>query len=230
MYILHIETSTKVCSIALSKDDALVAFNDMNEGMNHTSLLVPAIEQLLADEKIKPKELSAIAVSAGPGSYTGLRVGSATGKAMAYALGKPLVSVPTLMALAHAAFKQHPEAEFALPMIDARRNEVYAALYDRNLEEIWPVSSVILNEAFFLDEIPKEVNIISCGDGAVKIGVLANLVGNLTVDTNIQCSARHLISIALAQYQNGHLEDPLHFVPFYLKPPNITKAKKGVNP
>jgi tRNA threonylcarbamoyladenosine biosynthesis protein TsaB len=230
MYILHIETSTSICSIALSKDDELIAYRDMNEGMNHAAILAPAIQQLLNSENVLPEELTAIAVSSGPGSYTGLRVGGATGKAMAYALGKPLIAIPTLKALASAAFDQHPEARFALPMIDARRDEVYAALYDADLNELWPVSSVILNEAFFSGELPKNGQIICCGDGAAKIGGLADLAENLTIDELIRCSARHLKTLAWSQYQQGALQDPLHFVPFYLKPPNITKSKKVVNP
>lgn len=230
MYILHIETSTSVCSIALSKGEVLVSFRDMDEGMNHTALLAPAIEQLLHGENVSPKDLSAIAVSSGPGSYTGLRVGSATAKAMAYALGKPLVAIPTLEALASAAFDQHPEAEFALPMIDARRNEVYTALYDRSFNAHWPVSSAILDESFYADVQLKEGIIVGCGDGSLKTGVLADLAKNLVVDTQIQCSARHLHQLAISKFNNRNFEDPLHFVPFYLKPPNITKSKKMVNP
>src|SRR6187431_1856868 len=100
MYILHIETSTAVCSVALSRDRTLVAFLDLEEGMNHTAQLSPIISQLIQSASIKPTDLGAIAVSSGPGSYTGLRVGSSTAKAMAYSLGIPLIAVPTLITLA----------------------------------------------------------------------------------------------------------------------------------
>ncbi len=126
----------------------------MEKGMNHTAMLAPAIEAIMNEFALTPADLSAIAVSSGPGSYTGLRVGSSTVKAMAYSLGKPILAVHTLKALAKAAFDQYPDAEYALPMIDARRREVYAALFDRTLNEIWPVSSVILDEAFFLEGLP----------------------------------------------------------------------------
>lgn len=230
MYILHIETSTSICSIALSKDDDMMAYNDMHEDMNHTAILAPAIERLLASENISPDGLTAIAVSSGPGSYTGLRVGGATSKAMAYALGKPLISIPTLEALASAVFDRHPEAQFALPMIDARRDEVYTALFDRSMHMIWPVSSVILEASFFMHDLPKEGSIISCGDGSLKINDLVDLAENLSVDIQIQCSARHLLSLARSKYERGDFEDSLHFVPFYLKPPNITKSKKVGTP
>src|SRR5688572_15917081 len=133
MYILHIETSTVVCSVALSNGYNLLENTSIVDGMNHAAQLSPTIEALLQSASIKPSDLDAIAVCSGPGSYTGLRVGSATAKAMAYSLGKPLITIPTLQALAQAVFNHHPEAEFALPMIDARRREVYTAIYNRSL-------------------------------------------------------------------------------------------------
>lgn len=227
MYILHIETSTVVCSVALSKGHTLLDSIDMQEGMNHAALLAPTIEGLLQSASIKPADLDAIAVCSGPGSYTGLRVGSATAKAMAYSLGKPLIGIPTLQALAQAAFDQYPEAEFALPMVDARRREVYTAIYNRSLEAILPVSSVILTEEFFTHGIPVSGMIASCGDGSLKIGDLASLAPGLRVDTSIICSARHMVALAVNAFIKGNFEDPLHFVPHYLKPPNITEPKKA---
>jgi len=225
MYILHIETSTAVCSVALSQGETLVAFQDMEEGMNHTATLAPAISALLHSAGIKPTDLGAIAVSSGPGSYTGLRVGSSTAKAMAYSLGIPIIAIPTLMSLARAVFDKYPEAVYALPMIDARRKEVYTALYDRTLMPVWPVSSAILEEAFFAEKVPGEVIIYSCGDGSLKIGDVVPNGIQLTVDPEIICSARHMINPALDLWTAGLVEDPLHFVPYYLKPPNITQPR-----
>lgn len=227
MYILHIETSTMVCSVALSKGKSVLDAIDLQEGMNHAALLAPTIERLLQSNSVKPSDLDAIAICSGPGSYTGLRVGSATAKAMAYSLGKPLIAIPTLQALAQAAFDQHPESEYALPMIDARRREVYTAIYSRSLEEVIPVSSVILTEEFFNHGIPVSGMIVSCGDGSLKIGDLASLAPGLRVDTTIICSARHMVALAADAYMKGNFEDPLHFVPHYLKPPNITEPKKA---
>ena len=210
MYILHIETSTMVCSVALSKGKSVLDAIDLQDGMNHAALLAPTIERLLQSASIRPADLDAIAVCSGPGSYTGLRVGSATAKAMAYSLGKPLIAIPTLQALAQAAFDLHPEAEFALPMIDARRREVYTAIYNRSLEEVLSVSSAILT-----------------GDRSLKSGDLANFAPGLRVDTTIICSARHMVALAVDSFMKGNFEDPLHFVPHYLKPPNITEPKKA---
>lgn len=225
MYILHIETSTAVCSVALSQGQALVAFQDMEEGMNHTARLAPAINELLHAASIKPTDLGAISVSSGPGSYTGLRVGSSTAKAMAYSLGIPIIAIPTLTSLARAVFDKHPDAVYALPMIDARRKEVYTALYDRTLKLVWPVSSAILEESFFAEKVPGEVIIYSCGDGSLKIGDSVPAGIQLKVDAEIMCSARHLVNPALALLEKGLTEDPLHFVPYYLKPPNITQPR-----
>lgn len=227
MYILHIETSTAVCSVALSRDGQLVASHDMEDGMNHTALLAPAIEQLLHSVSLVPDDLGAIAVSSGPGSYTGLRVGSSTAKAMAYSLGIPLIAIPTLMAMASAAFEQYPEARYAMPMIDARRKEVYSILYDRSMNEVWPVSSVILSEDFFQTGIPVDGQVICCGDGSLKIGDLGDKATSLKIDTSILCSARHLIKPAMEAQGKGNYQDPLHFVPYYHKPPNITEPKKA---
>ncbi len=226
MYILHIETSTIICSVALSKGSVLLEYLDMEEGMNHAALLAPAIERLLQSASIRPSDLDAIAVCSGPGSYTGLRVGSSTAKAMAYSLGKPLIAIPTLQALAQAAFDQYPDTEFALPMIDARRQEVYTAIYRRSFEEVLPVSSAILTEEFFTHGIPVSGTIVSCGDGCLKIGDLAHLAPGLQVDTTILCSAKHMITLAVDAFIKGNFENPLHFVPHYLKPPNITEPKK----
>lgn len=231
MYILHIETSTSNCSVALSRDQMLIGCLDTKEGMNHTARLAPVIESLLSEHGLSPKELGGIAVSSGPGSYTGLRVGSSTAKAMAYSLGIPLIAVPTLSSLAWAVFNQHAEAVFALPMIDARRKEVYTTLIDRSGKEVWPVSSVVLEEEFFIKRVYSGGMTIACGDGALKISKLDCEAGKLDVDISIQASARHMIIPAWDRLRGGKTEDPLHFVPYYLKPPNITVPKKaGMGP
>ena len=226
MYILHIETATPICSVALSQGPDLLVYRDMQEGMNHTAMLTPMIEELLKSISIRPSDLGAISVSSGPGSYTGLRVGSSTAKAMAYSLNIPILAVPTLAALASAAFLANPDIDLALPMIDARRKEVYAALFDRAGQELWPASSVILEEKFFSDVLPQAGIIVGCGDGSLKIGDLAGLAGNFRVEQEILCSARHLVAPAWDLFQQGKVREALHFVPYYLKPPNITVPRQ----
>jgi len=227
MYILHLETATAICSVALSNGPELVAYRDLTEGMNHTAILAPAIDEILKGVSLQPGNLGAISVSSGPGSYTGLRVGSSTAKAMAYSLGIPLIAVPTLTALARAGFLAFADADLVLPMIDARRKEVYTALYDRTGQEIWPVSSVILDEKFFSEVLSGKGQIVSCGDGSLKIGEMASLAKNLRVEEEILCSARYLVAPAWDLFQQGNIQEALHFVPYYMKPPNITVPRQA---
>ncbi len=226
MYILHIETSTKICSVALSRGDTLLGYLYHNEGMNHTAILTPCIQQLLKSSAIHPSDLGAIAVSSGPGSYTGLRVGSSTAKAIAYSLNIPIVAVPTLSALAAAAFERYPQADLALPMLDARRNEVYTSLYDKGMNQIISIASVILEGHAINDFIPDGKTIVCCGDGAQKLNDLSLNHPNLKVDLEIQSSAIHMIGLAFKLLSTGDYSDPMHFVPYYLKPPNITQPRK----
>lgn len=222
MYILHIETSTTVCSVALSNGPDLVEVIDMVEGMNHTALLTPSIDQLLRQHMLKPGDLKAVSVSSGPGSYTGLRVGSSTAKAMAYTLKIPLLPVPTLLALSQGALARYPQAHYFLPLLDARRNEVYAALYDHILNEVLPPFSLILDAGAIEGILPLDQTVI-CGDGAGKVVDVPN--GHL-LDISLKCSAAHLVSPAFRMLEKGTGSNPLHFAPFYLKPPNITQSKK----
>ena len=224
MHILHIETSTKICSIAVSYGKEVLGFLDLTEGMNHTALLAPAINELLKSKSIKPGDLAAVSVSSGPGSYTGLRVGSSTAKAMAYALGIPLLPVPSLYALAGAAIKQQPKAQLVIPMIDARRNEVYTAVYDQDLQELVPVSSMLLDTSSLERILDSEKLIILCGDGSWKDDQ-DRLPEHTLIDRSIQSSAIHLVDPAYDMFLGHRHGDILHFVPFYLKPPNITQPR-----
>ena len=225
MYILHIETSTRTCSIALSRGQELLGAVDIADSMNHTALLTPAIERLMKTAGLRLADLGAISVSAGPGSYTGLRVGSSTAKGIAYALQIPILAVPTLLSLAQAAFHNHPEAEIVMPMMDARRNEVYTCVYDRNLNELIPVSSIILDQIEWGDLLPTGKKVICCGDGSNKLDGL--MTGkDIIIDSSIQCQAIYLIAPALELIARHIYSDPMHFAPFYLKPPNITQPGK----
>ena len=223
-YILHIETSTKVSSIAISKGSELIGYLDLKEGMNHTALLAPAIEQLLKTNSLKNSQLSAISVSSGPGSYTGLRVGSSSAKAMAYTLRIPILSVPTLLSLANSAFEKYPHALQVMPMLGARRNEVYTAIYNPDLQEILPASSLILEKKILSDLIVPEKQTVICGDGAAKVSK-ENAGEGTRIDPSIQTRAAHLVGPALKMYRDHQYSDAMHFVPFYLKPPNITEPR-----
>ncbi|MDQ3018200.1 MAG: tRNA (adenosine(37)-N6)-threonylcarbamoyltransferase complex dimerization subunit type 1 TsaB [Bacteroidota bacterium] len=224
MYLLHIETSTSICSVAVSKNDKLLAVVDLPEGMNHTAQLTPSIQSILKSCSLIPGDLGAITVSSGPGSYTGLRVGSSTAKAMSYALKIPIIPVPTLEALAMAANIVHPSADALLPMLDARRNEVFMALYNGSMDMLIPPSSLILDQEAVLDLLSGYKAIIACGDGSWKLKT--HNYPYLTIDQSIQSSAAHLVRPAWAYFEKGVTGDPMHFVPEYLKPPNITEPRK----
>lgn len=224
MYILHIETSTAFGSIALSNRDRLMGAIHLTEGMQHTAMLTPAIEKILKQERIEARELVAISVSTGPGSYTGLRVGNSTAKALAYSLRIPLLSVPTLKSMAWAVFQRHHEAEIAWPMIDARRNEVYTAIYDRELNEILPVSALITERNNMTGKVPAGRPTVICGDGASKVNP-EHLEKEISVDLSIRPHATHLIGPAFQSFEAGQFSDVMHHVPMYLKPPNITQPR-----
>ena len=228
MYILHIETATKICSIALSFEEKLIAWMDHGDSMNHTAVLAPMIEQLLKDNKVSMSDLGAISLSSGPGSYTGLRVGGSTAKAMAYTLDIPLISVPTLESLASAAIQLSPHFDYVMPMIDARRDEVYTSLFSRDKQVIWPLQALKINKDFVENRYPADGRILCCGDGAHKVLPFLSPSLQVTVDETILPSARHLVQTALSKFQQEQLEDPMHFTPYYIKPPNITKAKNLV--
>lgn len=224
MLILHIETSTSVCSIALSSEDQLLAWKASEPGMNHTAILAPMISDLLAHQRVTPLDLKAISVNSGPGSYTGLRVGSSTAKGMAYSLGLPILGVPGLYAMAYQAKKLHPDADAFMPMIDARRMEVYTALYDGQLNEIVPPSSLILENEILATLTKRKNRVIAPGDGAEKLTF--QMAPSLVADCSIKADARYLVSPAWELFLQQQFESALHFVPFYLKPPNITQPRK----
>jgi tRNA threonylcarbamoyladenosine biosynthesis protein TsaB len=227
MYILHIETSTKVCSVALSRDKLLLGLEETTEGMNHAALLSPMINTLLKKANVSTHDLEAVSISSGPGSYTGLRVGGSTAKAFSYSLEIPLVAVPTLEALAHAARLAYPDATHFLPMLDARRNEVFSSLFDRNGQAVWPDSSVIVDQDWISEELADLGQVVCCGDGAFKLKPYLSEYPNLLLADEIVCSARHLIGPALDLLTRDVTENPLHFVPSYLKPPNITQPRNS---
>lgn len=225
MYILHIETSTKVCSVAISQDEVVLGWEDRAEEMNHAAALAPMIANLLVQQGLTSSDLGAISVSSGPGSYTGLRVGSSAAKAFAYSLNIPLVAIPTLEALKNAARKVE-RGSFVLSMIDARRDEVYASLFDPADKPIWADVAVHIQPDFMEEHLAELPQVICCGDGAFKVKSYLSTYPNLILREDVVCSAKHLVSPAWTRLNEGETESPLHFTPRYLKPPNITQARK----
>ena len=211
--ILCIETATKSCSVALTSDGQLVAVKEeVSEQYSHSEQLTVFISQLLQKEELKVSDLDAIAVSSGPGSYTGLRIGVSTAKGLCYAGNLPLISVSTMDSLAQAMKDKYPEAQLC-PMLDARRMEVYCKLYSKS--QVSPVVAKIIEKDSFKLEL-EQGPVLFFGDGADKCqDVLTHT--NAYFELGIFPSATNMISLAHKKFQNQDFEDVAYFEPFYLK-------------
>jgi tRNA threonylcarbamoyladenosine biosynthesis protein TsaB len=224
-FILCIETATEVCSVAVFKKNELLVINEIKEGNIHASVLTTLIENTIKEANLTLKQLNAICVSKGPGSYTGLRVGVSTAKGLCYGLNIPLLSVNTLQGIAGFYMQQNPNNKFTLcPMIDARRMEVYAALFDINLHEVIPTYAVVIDEKSFADELNQQ-HVLFLGNGAEKCKTTIIHPHAVFVD-GVQCSAAGLGELAYQQYLSGKFEETAYFEPFYLKDFVGTVAKK----
>ena len=231
--ILHIESSTEVCSVALANDGKLVCIKEEINGSRHSELLTVFIESVLNEAGIAPVEIDAVAVSMGPGSYTGLRIGVSVAKGLCYSTGKPLISVGTLEAMADYTATHH--AEFGLdetdellycPMIDARRMEVYCGVFDSFGKVIEPVIARIITPGSF-DHLFEKFRVCFAGNGSAKCK--AGLIHpNALFNGPERASARFLFKIALDKYNNNRFEDVAYFEPFYLKDFIATVPKNKV--
>lgn len=227
--ILCIETSTEVCSVALIKHDHSVAETQLPEGNKHSAGLAQLIKELLSEQKIKIKELNAVAISDGPGSYTGLRVGCSTAKGICFAYDLPLIAIPTLQALANGLVRSNKASVASdqltiMPTIDARRMEVYTALYDKDLNELAPAHHLIYTQESIDQLVSDHEHIIICGNGGHKL--LASDINHSAININASsCNARDMASLALAKYDSGDFVNVAYHSPFYYKSPNITMPK-----
>lgn len=224
--ILHIESATAVCSVALSEGGSLAALLVAEELNAHGARMTRLIEQCMSEAGIALEDLDAVAVSAGPGSYTALRVGAATAKGICYALGKPLIKVETLKALAWGMSEAAggPDALYC-PMIDARRMEVYASVFGPDLEALLPVQSMIIGESSFDDWFALGKPLIFAGDGAAKCEpIIRNPAARFM---EVRLTAHHMIALAQAAWEEKSFEDVAYYAPLYLKPPNITQPRQA---
>ena len=211
--ILLIETSAETCSVAIACDGKIINSQMSDEAMQHAShlpLYVEAAVKLLKEQGIA---LDAVAVSGGPGSYTGLRIGVSTAKGLCYALGCKLIAVDTLKVIA-TAFKQSKPANMVIcPLVDARRMEVYTAMYNYALNEISPAEAKIIDENSFADI---DRLIYFCGSGAEKCSkVIQN--PNAKFDTTVKPLATMMVELAEEAYRDNQFEDVAYYEPFYLK-------------
>lgn len=223
-FILNIESATGVCSVCVSKGLEVVNVQAAEEHFQHAKVLTDLMDRCLTAAGVKLRELDAIAVSSGPGSYTSLRVGISTAKGICYALNKPLISVNTLQSLALAAkIETEGRADYYCPMIDARRMEVYCNVFDgEGIAQGKPISKVI-EAGVFDDFLTAGKRMVFCGNGAAKCETI--LQGAQVSFHPSECSAIYLPSLSLRQYRAQNFEDVAYFKPLYLKPPNITIPK-----
>ncbi len=218
-FILHIDTTTKLCSVALAKDGILVSLKEeYDEQYSHAEKLNLFIEQALVEANLTLHDLSAVAVSKGPGSYTGLRIGVSSAKGICYGLNIPLISTETLLNLAFACrvkIKQQIQGgDILIPMLDARRMEVYSQIFDTQLNTVREIKAEIINDTSFSEYTQQQVFLF--GDGASKCAETLNR-NNIHVIANIHPSARYMIDFAHEKFIAKQFEDVAYFEPFYLK-------------
>ena len=224
--ILLLETATSSCSVALSENGKIIAFKEANERNIHASHITLFIEELMIKTGKKYSDLKAVAVSKGPGSYTGLRIGVSTAKGLCYALDIPLLGIDTLEAMATGLMAQNDilDSELLIPMIDARRMEVYTGIYRKDLKVIEQVSAKIVDADSF--EQFKSKNLILFGDGADKFKELFSDQSNIRFIDFIN-SAKDLNFLACRKFSKGETENVAYFEPFYLKDFLLTKSTKS---
>ncbi|RZJ30551.1 MAG: tRNA (adenosine(37)-N6)-threonylcarbamoyltransferase complex dimerization subunit type 1 TsaB [Flavobacterium sp.] len=211
-FILNIETATRNCSVAIAKDGGTVALKEIaTENYSHAEKLHVFIADVLKDAAIGFSDLSAVAVSKGPGSYTGLRIGVSAAKGYCFALGIPLISVDTLEVIARQASVADG---LIIPMIDARRMEVYSAIFNADLTLFREVSAEIIDESSFSD-INQPIHII--GDCQPKIKSVLNTENFIFHDDILYPSAKEMSAMSFERFKNGSFEDLAYFEPFYLK-------------
>lgn len=214
--ILNIETATKNCSVGLSKDGKCIALKELAEqNFSHAEKLHVFIEELLQEANLKVEDLKAIAVSQGPGSYTGLRIGVSAAKGLCYALSIPLIAVDTLEVIAR---KINPEVSgengIIIPMIDARRMEVFSAFFDVNYTKIRDTKAEVIDASSY-QEISETLHLV--GDGAMKFkDVLTDAKFRFYPEVEFP-SATEMAIISHQKFQNNQFEDVAYFEPFYLK-------------
>ncbi len=217
--ILYLETATKICSVALANDEQLLALRETAAPNSHSELITVFIQEVLAEAGMAITDLDAVAVSKGPGSYTGLRIGVSTAKGLCFALEKPLISVGTLESMAFGAAERLENLQpdtLICPMLDARRMEVYYSLFDNELREIQSDQAAIITEDSF-KELTQTHSLLLLGDGAEKCMSLFAEQPKISLLEHFAISASYMIKPGLQKYRRQEFEDVAYFEPFYLK-------------
>jgi tRNA threonylcarbamoyladenosine biosynthesis protein TsaB len=223
-YILHLDTTTKKCSVALAFNGILCAQKELlSEAFSHSEKLHVFIQEVLTQGGIEPSQLQAIAVSKGPGSYTGLRIGIAAAKGLCFAMDIPLIALNTLEIMVQPHIVSSDT--FIIPMLDARRMEVYTAVFDSNKKWVTKTSALVLSENSFMDVVKTHPCLI-IGDGATKFKSLHPKIKAHFTEEVYYPSAKEMFLLALKRFEKKEFESLAYFEPFYLKDFQTTPSKK----
>lgn len=224
--ILQIETATTVCSVALSENGNVLAYKELQQRNVHAEVITLYIDEVLKMSGKQYSDLSAVAVSCGPGSYTGLRIGISVTKGLCYSLDIPFIAVETLEAMTDGMIAESLAKDVLFcPMIDARRMEVFTAVFDAEGNRVKPTSAEIIDSGSFSDLLITN-KIIFFGDGASKCGEVLGANPNAQIVPNFHNSALHLTKKATEKFINKNFEDTAYFEPYYLK--DFIAGKKSI--
>ena len=227
--IILIETSTALCSVAMAEDGAVTAYKESSAPKAHASLTAVFIDEILKEKGLTMSDCNAVCVTMGPGSYTGLRVGVSTAKGLCFGSGLPLIAVGTLDTLVAQASGQMGNARYIVPMVDARRMEVYTAIFEiagqagNDVRQVTETAPMIIDENSFAEQLA-EGEVLFIGDGAGKCADVIKHPNAKFIQCNPQASA--MLSPAMAAYKEKRFEDVAYFEPFYLKEFVATISKK----
>jgi tRNA threonylcarbamoyladenosine biosynthesis protein TsaB len=215
-YLLNIESTSTVCSVAVSENNTLLAIKEINDGFTHAENLHLFIQSVMRQAGLTLSQLHAISISSGPGSYTGLRIGYASAKGLAYALNIPLIKVDTLQSMSLFVINSVKNDAYYCPLIDARRMEVYYAIHNLELIEIQkPANLVIAENTVSLFDLDKDIYFF--GDGLEKSKSILSQLKRAHFIENIVPSSNHLISLAFDKFLKNEFEGLAYTEPFYLK-------------
>lgn len=224
--ILSIETATSVCSVAIHKDRDLLTVEEVNELNVHGKIIMALVDKVISKSKCRKNQLDAIAVSSGPGSYTGLRIGVSVAKGLAFSLQIPLISVDTLQALAYSAYiKKELVCDFIVPMLDARRMEIYTAIYGSEMELISPPHPLVVGEKSFNEYLEKG-KVLFLGEAVNKVRPSLRHENAIFIEQNN--SATHMGVLANESFQKNEFVDVAYFEPNYLKQFQVLVSKKNL--
>lgn len=214
--IINIETSGKACSVALAENGEMIGSRyQISENYPHSKVLHVFIDEILREKQVDPGQLKAVSVSSGPGSYTGLRIGVSAAKGLCYALDIPLIEISTLWLIAKAGSDAQSSAEYFIPMIDARRMEVYTQTFDATLKPISETQPLIITDNVLAVYDTKKI--VLCGDGSAKCQEFFGNKPNITILPFIFPMAENMCALSYEKFKARQFADVNYFEPFYLK-------------